>query len=191
MAFGFDTFIQYLESMGVADVLLPFLLVFTIVYAVLAKTGILGDAKNNKGVNVIIALVLGLSVVIPHVTDSYPPGADVVDMMNVALPQLSLVAVAFVMLLILVNIYGGDWMGNALSGWMALVSATAVLVVFGGVAGWWDTNWIYEIFGEDAVSLFIMLVVFGLIIWFITREPNNEGKLTDGLKNIGEFFAGK
>jgi len=190
MAFGFNTFIEYLEGMGVADVLLPFLLIFTIVYAVLSKTDILGKENENKGINVIIALVLGLSVVIPHVTNSYPAGADVVDMLNVALPQISLIAVAMVMLLILVNIMGNDWTKSSISGWMALVASIAVLTIFGGVAGWWETNWIYNIFGEDAVSLALMLLVFGVIIWFITKEPAKADN-SDFLTKIGDFFAGK
>ena len=186
----FEIFIQSLESWGVADVLLPFLLIFTVVYAVMQKTEIMG--KDKKNLNIIIALVLGLSVVIPHVTDSYPAGADVVDMINVALPQIGLVAVAFIMLLILVGIYGGEWIGTSLSGWMALISGIAVLVIFGGVAGWWESGWLYNIFGEDAISLFVMLIIFGLIIWFITKEKSEPGKkLVDTLKGIGDFFAGK
>ena len=41
----FDEAIMQLQQMGVLDVLLPFLLVFTIVFAVLQKTKILGTEK--------------------------------------------------------------------------------------------------------------------------------------------------
>ena len=64
----FDNFAFTLDNWGVSDVLLPFLLVFTIVYAVLAKTKILGEAKN---LNIVLAIVLGLVFVIPHVTGGF------------------------------------------------------------------------------------------------------------------------
>jgi len=186
--FNFENTIEVLDSWGVTDVLIPFLLIFTIVFAILEKTKIFGE--NKKNINIIISLVLGLSVVIPHVTDSYPAGSDVVDMINISLPQVGLVAVAFIMLLILVGIYGNKWIGSALSGWMALISAIAVFVIFGGAAGWWESGWFYDVFGEDAISLFVMLIVFGLIIWFITKESSPSAKITDWLKDVGDFFKG-
>ncbi len=45
------------QTAGVFDYILPFLLVFAIVFGILASTNILG---SQKGVNVIIALVVGL-----------------------------------------------------------------------------------------------------------------------------------
>ena len=43
---GFSDLAYYFETYGVMDFLLPFLLVFTIIYAVMQKTKILGDKKN-------------------------------------------------------------------------------------------------------------------------------------------------
>ena len=43
-------FIQTLESWGLTDVLLPFLLVFTIIFAILQKSNILGEGKKNFNV---------------------------------------------------------------------------------------------------------------------------------------------
>lgn len=186
-----ENFIDILNNWGVTDVLLPFLLVFTIVYAVLQKAKIFGTDKKNF--NVIIALVLGLSVVIPHVTGTYPPGADIVVIINTVLPQISLIAIAFIMLLVLVGIFGGQWISTALSGWMALISVVAVVIIFGGAAGWWtEWRWIYDFFGEDAIAFLVMILVFGAIIWFITREKKTAGTtITNWAKGVGDFLAGK
>ena len=105
--YNFENALLYLEELGVADVLLPFLLIFTIVFAVLQKTNILGEDKKNF--NVIIALVVGLSVVIPHVLGTYPAGMDVVELINEIIPQLSLVIVIFIMLLILTGVFAPKW----------------------------------------------------------------------------------
>ena len=44
---AFRGVIEFLGDMGVYDVILPFLLVFTIVFAILEKTKILGTAKEG------------------------------------------------------------------------------------------------------------------------------------------------
>jgi len=72
------------------------MLVFTIVYAVLTTVAIgatnATDNKNKKFA-LIIGLVIAFGVVIPHVTNAYPPGTDVVDIINNSLPIVALVAV--------------------------------------------------------------------------------------------------
>ena len=61
MASNFIWVIQTLENQGLTDVLLPFLLIFTIVFAVFQKTEILGKGKKNF--NGVIALVIALATV--------------------------------------------------------------------------------------------------------------------------------
>jgi hypothetical protein len=58
MAFGSiaDILFQW-ESIGFFDIVLPFLLVFAIVFGILSYMGIFG---NNKGINAILAIILGL-----------------------------------------------------------------------------------------------------------------------------------
>jgi len=51
------------------------ILIFTIIYAALYKSKILGEDRKNF--NVIIALVVALSVIIPHVLGTYPAGYDI------------------------------------------------------------------------------------------------------------------
>lgn len=57
---GFREIIMQWQQIGVFDVVLPLLLVFTVVYAILDKIGILGD---NKAINIIISLVLAFFAV--------------------------------------------------------------------------------------------------------------------------------
>jgi hypothetical protein len=186
--YGLDYFIQVLESWGVADVMLPFLLIFTLIFAVLQKTKILGDKKNF---NVVVALIVGLAVVIPHVVGGYPPEADVVDIINTIIPQISLVAVALLMLLLLTGIFAPTWVSTSIAGVLALISFIAVFYIFGSALEWWETGWLYDVFGEETISLFIVILVFGIIIWFITREPGTPAeKLGGKVKNFLEWLGG-
>ena len=186
--YGLDSFIQLLESWGVADILLPFLLIFTIVFAVLQKTNILGTGRKNF--NVIIALVIALGVVIPHVVGGYPPEADVVDLINIIIPQISLVAVALLMLLLLTGIFAPTWVSRSIGGALALISIIAVVYIFGSALEWWESDWVYY-FGEETISLIVIILVFGLIIWFITREPGAPGaRLAQTGKHLLEWLGG-
>ena len=90
----YSNLISYFQQYGVLDFLLPFLLVFTIIFAILQRTEILG--KDKKNFNVVIALVLALLFIVPHMTGSYPLGYDPVQVINEALPSISLVAIAAV-----------------------------------------------------------------------------------------------
>ncbi len=173
-SFKLEGFIRNLEGWGLTDVLLPFLLIFVIVYGILQKTKILGESKKN--LNVIIALVVGLLVVIPHVTGRFPPNADPVIILNNALPQISIVLVAIIFLLILIGVFGQDqvFLGMTMPGWITLFSLIIIVMVFGGAAGWWDGDFgrtLEGFFGTEGVAIFIMLAVFGIVISWITHEP--------------------
>lgn len=170
-----DGLIQ-LENAGILDVILPFILVFTIVFAVLQKTKILGEdnGKPRKNFNAVIALVMGLAVVIPHITGSYPsPESDVVLIIKYALPNVSAVMVAVIMLLLIMGVFGGDVniAGSSLAGWAVLFSIIATIVIFANAANWLQLPiWLNFLEDPETQALIIVILVFALIIWFITKE---------------------
>lgn len=183
----FDNAILQLENLGLTDVLLPFLLVFTVVYAILHKTKIMGEDKKNF--NLVLALIMALGVVIPHVTN---PGApwDVVDIINRSLPHVSLLIILILMVLLLVGIFGVGpmWEGSSVSGGIALIAFIAVVYIFGSAANFWPTiTWLRWIDDPDTQALIVVILVFALIVWFITKEPRKapgEGFM----QSLGKFF---
>lgn len=189
--YGLNNFLQTLETWGLTDVLLPFLLIFTLIFAILQKTKILGEDKRNF--NVVIALVMGLTVVIPHSTGTYPMTYDPVNIINAFLPGISLVIVAVVMLFILIGLWGGEakWVGGSPSAMIAILAAVAVIWIFGAAAKWWTGwGWFNRFFGSDAVSLIIIILIFGIIIWFITKsDQQTSGE--NFLDKVGNMFMKK
>jgi len=188
-----EGFFQSLDKWGITDILLPFLLVFVLIFSVLEKTKVLGADKKNF--NVVIALIMGFSVVIPHVTNSYPINFDPVELINGILPQVSILVVALMMLLILIGVFAHDkvLLGIAIPGWIAFFSIVAVIFIFGSSAGWWGGSAIdglESFFGEDAISIAVMVLVFGIIIAFITSDSKDKTGVWERLGvNFKEMFG--
>src|SRR3989338_7113081 len=176
-ALKLEGFLRTLQDWGLTDVLLPFLLIFTIVFAILQKTKILGEDKKN--LSVIVAIVVGLLVVVPHVTRTFPENSDPVVIINDALPQVSIVLVAVIFLLILIGVFGQDYvfLGVTMPGWITLISLVIIVLIFGGSAGWWQGDFgqtMEDFFGTEGVAVFIMIVTFGIIIAWITSESKER-----------------
>src|SRR3989338_2178212 len=136
---GFQNLVETLDSFGIQELLI-FLLIFVIFYAVLQKTKVLGDGKKN--LNVLVALVVGALVIVPHMLNTYPPESDPVEIIKQALPQVSLVIVSIIFLLILIGVFGQEqvFLGLAMPGWITFFSILIILIIFGGAAGWWDNG---------------------------------------------------
>jgi len=178
----FEGIINVFMQWDIIEFLVPFLLVFTIVYAVLQKTKILGDGRKNY--NVIIALVMGLAVVVPHFTGMYT-SFDPVYVINSSLPQVSIILVAIVMVLLIIGVFGNEFdiAGTSLAGWVALVAIIIVALIFGSSVGWFSLPmWLgFLAINPDLQALIVMVLIFAVIIWFITKEPKKEDQKRRGL----------
>jgi hypothetical protein len=180
-----DSFFGGIDLMSV----MVFLLIFAVIFAILQKTRLMGDEKKN--INVIISLVIALSAVLPH----FSPSAarfDIVPIISEALPGVSIVLVAIVMMMILIGLFAHDrlYFGLTAPGWIAFLSFIVILVIFGSAANWWVpgfNTWISDMFGEGALRVVIMILIFGIIIAFITSEPNKDKKL-GAMDGIGFHF---
>ncbi len=196
MVYWFDlrTLMMNLEGIGVLDVLLPFILVFTIIFAVLQKVKILGTDKEGnprKNFNVVVALVMALAVVIPHVTGMYRGQMSVVDIINNALPQVALLAVAIIMVLLTIGVFGREFeAGKGFGGGVVALSVLIVGFIFAAAAGWFDRailpRWMWFIYDPQFQALIVTIVVFGLIIYFITKEDKPKDKTF--MDKLNEMF---
>lgn len=195
---SFQDIIHRLQSIGLYDVILPFFLIFVIVFAILRKSAILGETDKAKAYDVVVAMIVGLLVVIPHVVGLYPPNADVVVIMNTALPNIALVLVALLALFLIVGLFGGSaaWAGK-LTGWVAFVSFLLVVYIFGRAANWFQTvpNWLWWLDNPDTQAMIIVIAVFALVIYFITKEPKEvpeeEKFFTKFGEDVGQLFGRK
>jgi hypothetical protein len=200
MAVDFANAIRLLESYGVIDFLLPFFLIFTVLYAVLKRVKVLGD---NDRFAIIVALILAILVVVPHVTGNYPAGFDPIDVLNEVLPSVALVVLAIIMLFIMVgtfserdNLFFPNWLTNVVS----FIAVGFLVYVFGTSLGWWTSPGTFSLFSwwsDDLTSLLVILVVGGLVIKLITGDSTTTKTAEEKLKAaqgtfdaIKTFFGG-
>lgn len=185
-------FVRLLYDFGIVDVILPFILIFTVVYAILQKAKIFGE--GSKKFNLIIALVLGMLFVVPHVTGQYGRlGFDPVEVLNETLPGVSVLLIAFLLVLILVGLFGVSSSGG-IATIAVIISLVAITTIFSNATGLWGSAglpfylaWLED---PDLQALLIIILVFGLIVWFITKEPSHETPVA-GLKKLSDWLMGK
>lgn len=148
-----------LSSPIISQGVLPFILVFTVVFAILQKSQVLGADK--KQIDAMVALVFGL------ITITF---ANAVGIINQLLPFL---AVAVVMILVFLILVGSVHSGNAFV-WgdqikKAVIVLSAIAVVIAGLyfTGAWD--YLAFKFSEPGSNLltnlvFIAIIIGGLVI---------------------------
>ncbi|MBU3940354.1 MAG: hypothetical protein KKH88_00280, partial [Nanoarchaeota archaeon] len=139
--------IEFLKEFGFFDVVLPFLLVFSISFAVLEKTKILGvesDGKTpKKQINSMVAFVIGMIVVATN---------KIVTILNEAIPNIVLLLVMIVLFLMLAgtlakNDKDGFKLDSKLQTTLVIVSLISIIIILlttisldNGMSVW-DTFW--------------------------------------------------
>ena len=181
MASEMSDLISQLEDFGFYEVALPFILIFTLFFAILQKIELFGE--NGKNFNAVISMVMAFLVVRTQ---------SIVEVMNTFLPQISLIALIFVVVLILIGILlgpaAGGWSGLPL-GLGLIITITGVGIAFYGSSaplGIELPDWLQFTVGDRNILLGILL--FFLFISFITSEPGKPGQTWSNLfKSLGKL----
>ena len=176
--FGLTEIFYRLQDLGVFDVLLPFMLIFSILFAVLQKVNIFGT--SGKRFNGIIAFSISLLAVVPHVLGVHIGNFDLVDIINKALPQIALILIVFVLFLVFVGMVSpkqatGKWMESAV---VPLIAAIIILFIFGSAAyPQYMPSWLAWLGDPMLQTLVIVLLIFGLIVYFVTAPDKQNQKI--------------
>lgn len=167
--------IIFFEKLGVYDVVLPFLLVFTIVFAVLERTKIFGTEKvaneelTKKNLNAMAAFVIALLVV---------ASTQVVAVINQGLAKVVLLLLIAIMFLMLIGTFFGKDEVKLVGGWRTWgmgAMAAGVLLIFMHELGWLDPFWDYIVsnWSSTAAASIILLIVIVVFMAYITK-PEKE-----------------
>ncbi len=183
---GFQNIFYYLQQWGVIDVFIPFLLIFTILFAVLQKVELLKERRFN----VAIAISIALLVVIPHILGTYPPGADVVNIINTSIPEVALLFIAVVMVLMMLGLMFGEQVrGGYVGVTLGVISTIIIIMIF--ISSLSPIPILMRI--DPALqSLIVILLVFGLIVYFVGKsDKSDEEKAIHSKKLPEEIWFGK
>ncbi len=171
MATDLYTIMAQLQAMGVYDYLLPFLLIFAIVFAILEKLMIFGHEpgtqKPRTNINMVISLILGLLVT------SQP---QITYIINSFLPKVSLFILVALMFLVIAGMFGaptGSWKGIALP--IALV--ICIIAILWALSGGTALNlpyWLQP--GSQDRAWIILIATVVLVVAYIGGGKDQQPK---------------
>ena len=162
----FNNVINMFQQYGILDVALPFLLIFTIIYAVLDKFGPFKGEAKYKYVNVTISTAIGILSIVPHIIGG---GPDIVAMMQGALPQVGLLIIAIILLLVIMGVSGKGTELKGLSSWAAWVPLAILALIFANaIFPAYMPSWMNILnLNSEFIPFIVALAVMGLIIYFV------------------------
>ncbi|RMF55234.1 hypothetical protein D6745_02775 [Candidatus Woesearchaeota archaeon] len=178
MVSTFRGVIEFFGDIGIYDVVLPFLLVFTLIYAILEKSKVLGteeiDGKvyTRRNLNSAVAFVIAFFVV---------ASARIVSIINVALANIVLLLIVSFSFILLIGVF---WSGEKevvlKGGWFTffmVLSFIGVVLIFLHAIGWLQAVWEWVVYGWSSavVGSIILLIVIVAFMYFITKEPSKKG----------------
>ena len=174
----FRSFILYLQDIGAYDVILPFLLVFAIVFAILEKTKIFGDKKTN--VNFVVSFVIGLLLVAQQ---------QIVQTINLFLPRVALIIVVALAALLVLSMLAGKEAKGFQGAWFGIIAIVAIIFIVLALNP--DFNFLSQYDKDRLFAIAIPLIVMLAAIWIIVGlgSPPREG---DGgiMKFLKSFDSG-
>jgi len=177
---GFRAVITFLGKMGVYDVILPFLLVFTIVFAILEKTKILGMEKvgdktlTKKNLNAMVAFVVAFLVI---------ASTQLVATINSVMANVVLLLILGVSFLLLVGVFFGDkeFTLENFPKWVTffmVLMFIGIVLIFLNALDWlryilalfvyWDAEW--------ATGIIFVLIILGFMFYIVREPKQGNGK---------------
>ncbi|MBR9693218.1 hypothetical protein GOV07_04815 [Candidatus Woesearchaeota archaeon] len=176
----FQGVIVFFRDVGMYDVILPFLLVFTLIYALLEKTKILGVERvgdkeyTKKNVNSMLAFVCAFFVV---------ASSKLVAAINQLVGSMVLLLVLLVCFMLLVgSMHKDDKSGFELKGFYRnafyVIMFVGMILIFLNSVGWLQAAWGYTVTHLDSqlIGMIMLLIIIIALMVFVTRDPSAAKK---------------
>lgn len=189
MVSAFRGVIEFFDKIGLYDVVLPFLLVFAIVFAILEKTKVFGmediDGKKytRKNINAIVAFVMAFLVV---------ASSQLVEIISTVSSYTVILLMVSILFLLLIGSFMKEGTGVFLEGgwkvfFMIIMFIGIVLIFLSAIEtdkgeSWLDVSWDW-LSGDNtsnAVGSVILLIIIILFMVYIVKEPKKEASKEKG-----------
>ncbi len=161
----------FLISSLFTDYVLPFILVFTLIFAILQKTQLLGEDK--KQINSMIGLVVGLILI------SFSFARDIVVQL------MPFLAVSAVILLVFMLLYGfimgkkdGDVLHKGVKIALGIILGLALITAMLFITGYWDPIYDLMFGGEGSsqiwINILLVVVIAGAIASVVASKDKHD-----------------
>lgn len=166
--------IDFLVDFGFFDVILPFILVFTIMFAILEKTKIFGaETDRTKNVNAMVSFVVAFFVVATP---------KIVKSIQISLPQVALILIVLVSFMLLAGSFfsSKEEFSFEKSGWkifLTFVVFLGIVAIFLNSVAWLDPilRYIAEKWRDTFIVSLIFLGLVIAVIFFVVGKDKNKG----------------
>ena len=172
---AFRGIISFLTQIGVYDIILPFLLIFTIVFAILEKTKVLGSEKvgdkdlPKKNLNAMVSFSVAFLVI---------ASTRLVAVINEVMANVVLLLILAVSFMLLVGtFYGSKEFTLESSGWLKFFfffMFFGIVIIFLNALGWLEL--VFGVVAEagagaDWAATIVFLVIIFAFMYYIIRNP--------------------
>lgn len=145
--------LAYWEQIGVFSYVLPFLLIFAVVFGILMKIRVFGD---NRGLNAVIALVIGLLALQFELVPIF---------FSEIFPRVGVALSIILVLLVLAGLFLDPDNKAVNYGLLAVgvIIFLAVLVKTAGFLGWYSGYWWYANWPSILLGIVVIAIFFAII----------------------------
>ena len=188
----FGNAVNFMNQLGLFDIVLPFLLVFTLVFAFLEKTRVLGteDYRTNSG-DIIKVSRKNLNSMIAFVMAFFVVGSTqlVAQISEITAQIVLLLVLVFSFLLTVGSFSEEKETPFALEGYWAtifqIISFIAIALIFLNSLGWLDIviDFILGSWNNEALAGLILIIVIVAFMVYITWEKKPEGNKGEDKKD--------
>ena len=181
--------IVFFEKLGIYDVVLPFLLIFTIIYAILEKSKVFGQEEKpdgkmytRKNLNSMTAFVIAFLVV---------ASSQLVSIINQAMANMVLLLLLSVSFLLLAGSFHketpeGFFLEKKWQTLFMIIMFVGIVMIFLDAIGWLQWIWDYAITSWDTTTFatFALLIIVILFMLYVTGSIGSGSD--NGTKNGSE-----
>jgi len=154
---------MFIEKLGILDVILPFIFVFTLIFAVFEKVKVFGNTGRPRTYHAVLSLAMALIFVYSQ---------ERVSIMNIILLKFTLLLVASIMVFFLMGIFiekpafKNHW-------WIAAILAI-ITIIATSTFNWFNLDDVFTLLKYFINPIVIAVLFFALVIWFITKPSKGQ-----------------
>lgn len=196
MASTFRGIIDFFHEIGMYDVVIPFLLIFTVTFAMLEKSKVLGvidlgdkKTETRKNLNAMVAFSIGFIGI---------ASSKLVSIINEGLGHVVILLISIFAFLLLAGtmfsdkdkIFEDKSMVRIRNGTIGVFFFAIILIFLNAVKtdngeSWLNIGWklIARYWDSSVIGSIILLVIIGVFVGYITKEKKPEKKKDDSKKD--------